>query len=96
MRLLCGLRQIDVAFSTGVSVSSLAAAEHGRRPLNYTEHALVLSFLNERWTLLEEEEEAILAATARAGIRLTHDSEEHKAKPQERLRLPSQIRLVWT
>lgn len=53
MRLLCGLRQIDVSFCTGVSVSALAEAEHGRKPLNQTERALVVSFLNARWQALQ-------------------------------------------
>ena len=56
MRLLCGLRQLDVSFCTGVSVSALAGAEQGRKPLNYTEHALVVSFLNARWQMLETAE----------------------------------------
>jgi len=54
MRLVCGLRQIDVSFCTGVSVSALAAAEQGRKPLNYTEHALVVGFLDDRWRMLQE------------------------------------------
>jgi len=69
MRLLCGLRQIDVSFCTGVSVSSLAAAEHGRKPLNYTEHALVVSFLKDRWQVLQEIEKPQNGRTeTRAGI----------------------------
>ena len=54
MRLLCGLRQIDVAFCTGVSVSALAAAEHGRKPLNRTEHGLVVAYLRTRWQFLQD------------------------------------------
>jgi transcriptional regulator with XRE-family HTH domain len=54
MRLVCGLRQLDVSFCTGVSVSALAAAEQGRKPLNYTEHALVVAFLDARWRMLQE------------------------------------------
>jgi predicted transcriptional regulator len=53
MRLLCGLRQIEVAVCTGVSVFALAEAEHGRRPLNDIEHSIVVSFLRDRWRLLE-------------------------------------------
>jgi hypothetical protein len=52
MRLLCGLRQLDVSFCTGVPVSALGAAEQGRKPLNNTELALVVSFLNRRWQTL--------------------------------------------
>ncbi len=54
--MLCGLRQLDVAFCTGVSVSSLATAERGGKPLRYTEEALVVSFLSARWQALQEVE----------------------------------------
>ena len=53
MRLLCGLRQIDVSFCTGVSVSALSAAEQGRKPLNYVEHGAVVAFLRKRWWALQ-------------------------------------------
>jgi hypothetical protein len=53
MRLLCGLRQIEVAFCTGVSVSALAAAESGRKPLTGIEQSIVVSFLKDHWQLLE-------------------------------------------
>jgi transcriptional regulator with XRE-family HTH domain len=65
MRLLCGLRQVDVAYCTGVSVSALAAAEHGRRPLNHVEHSLVVCFLNERWQILKRIEEGYQKAVVK-------------------------------
>jgi len=75
MRLLCGLRQVDVSFCTGVSVSALASAEQGRKPLNHTEHGLIVAYLNSRWKFLQELErqqpgarDGVLAvATSEAG-----------------------------
>jgi hypothetical protein len=66
MRLLCGLRQIDVSYCTGVSVSALAAAEHGQKPLNQLEHSLVVCFLNERWQILGRVEEDYQKAQVKA------------------------------
>lgn len=53
MRLLCGLRQVDLALCTGVSVSAIAAAEQGRKPLNCTQRGLVTAYLNARWEFLQ-------------------------------------------
>jgi hypothetical protein len=65
MRLLCGLRQIEVAVCTGVSVSALAAAEQGRRPLSDVERSIVVSFLEDRWRVLELAEKGYRNAKAR-------------------------------
>jgi transcriptional regulator with XRE-family HTH domain len=54
MRLVCELRQIDVAAGTGVSIAALSSAERGREALNHSEHAIVVSFLQRRWRALQE------------------------------------------
>jgi len=62
--LLCGLRQIDLWASTGISVHRIAGAERGQTELTEGERNLLLSFLRERWTSLEETECATDSATS--------------------------------
>lgn len=64
MRLLCGLRQIDLWASTGISLHRIACAERGQTELTDGERKLLLSFLRERWTSLEETERATTSATS--------------------------------
>lgn len=54
MRLLCGLRQFDVSAATGVSITVLSAAERGQKSLGHSEQALVVDFLNRRWSALQD------------------------------------------
>jgi hypothetical protein len=74
MRLLCGLRQIDVAYCAGVSVSALAAAERGQKPLSRVESSLVVWFLNERWQALKRVEENY--REAEPGSKTEHRAQE--------------------
>jgi hypothetical protein len=62
MRLLCGLRQIDVWASTGIPLYRIAGAERGRVQLSKSEQTLLEGFLRERWESLQEIEMAIGAA----------------------------------
>jgi hypothetical protein len=54
MRLLCGLRQIDVWGSTGIPLYRIAGAERGQLRLSEKEHKLLATFLHERWESLQE------------------------------------------
>jgi hypothetical protein len=56
MRLLCGLRQIDVWAGTGIPVGELSAAEQGRAQLAESEFALLVSYLHEKWKAIQESE----------------------------------------
>lgn len=54
MRLLCGLRQLDVWAGTGVPLYRLSLAERGALHLNESEEKLIRGFLRERWGALQE------------------------------------------
>ena len=56
IRLVCGLRQIDVWAATGIPVGKLSQAEQGRIPLSEPEQALLVSFLHKRWKAIREAE----------------------------------------
>ncbi len=56
MRLICGLRQIDVWAGTGIPVSKLSAAEQGRIQLTAPEKALLVSYLTEKWKAIQDSE----------------------------------------
>jgi transcriptional regulator with XRE-family HTH domain len=55
IRNFLGLRQIDVAMNTGISVCKLSSAENRRVKLNPTEQRALESFLTMRLRLLDEE-----------------------------------------
>ncbi len=56
MRLLCGLRQLDVWAATGIPVNKLSRAERGRVRLSESERRLLIGFLRERWEALPDVE----------------------------------------
>jgi hypothetical protein len=58
MRLLCGLRQIDLFVSTGVPTYRICGAETGRLRLSESEERALRNFLVERWRSIEELESA--------------------------------------
>ncbi len=49
MRLLCGLRQIDLWAATGIPIQRLSLAERGLLELTEGERRLLVSFLRDRW-----------------------------------------------
>lgn len=49
MRLLCGLRQMDLSVATGVPVGKISAAETGRFSLSSLEEKALRGFLVARW-----------------------------------------------
>ena len=53
------LRQLDVSFATGISVSRLSAAENGRRPLNGTERRVLEEFYRARLQMLADRKDHI-------------------------------------
>lgn len=59
MRLLCGLRQIDVWASTGVPLFRIAGAERGQFELSDGEQTLLVDFLRERWASLQALEHGV-------------------------------------
>jgi len=59
MRLLCGLRQIDLWASTGIPLHRIAGAERGQFELSDVEHKLLVDFLRERWASLHELEQGV-------------------------------------
>lgn len=54
MRLLCGLRQLDVWAGTGVPVYRISLAERGGLRLTESEEKLIVAYLRERWTALRQ------------------------------------------
>ncbi len=54
MRLLCGLRQFDVAVGTGVALRRISGAETGRLQLTKHERQLIENFLRRRWAWLQQ------------------------------------------
>jgi hypothetical protein len=65
MRLLCGLRQIDVWAGTGISLGRLSQAETGRISLTDSEMAGLVSFLRKQWELCQQAEKEIFDTAAR-------------------------------
>jgi hypothetical protein len=53
MRLLCGLRQIDVWANTGVPLYRISLAERGAVQLSESEEKLIRMFLREKWATLQ-------------------------------------------
>lgn len=53
MRLLCGLRQIDVWAGTGIPLYRISLAERGGIQLTDCEERLLRIFLQERWATIE-------------------------------------------
>jgi len=49
MRLLCGLRQIDVSVGTGIPLNALSLVERGLGRLNHSQSVLLTQFLRESW-----------------------------------------------
>jgi hypothetical protein len=58
MRLLCGLRQIDLWAATGIPLHRVAAAERGQVQLTDGEQKVLVGFLRERWDSLRDAEQA--------------------------------------
>jgi transcriptional regulator with XRE-family HTH domain len=56
LRNFIGLRQIDVAFATGISVARLSKAENGRLRLNPTEIRVLKEFLAARTRMVADAE----------------------------------------
>ena len=67
MRLLCGLRQLDVWAGTGIPVYRISLAERGAIQLNESETKLAYRFLRERWAALQAAERQGAALTVHAG-----------------------------
>jgi hypothetical protein len=61
MRLLCGLRQIDLWASTGISLHRIAGSERGQIQLTDGEQKVLVGFLRERWDSLQDAEQAVPA-----------------------------------
>lgn len=53
MRLLCGLRQIDVWAGTGIPLYRISLAEREGIQLTECEERLLRTFLQERWAAIE-------------------------------------------
>lgn len=53
MRLLCGLRQIDLSMGTGITLHKISGAEQGRTCLSATEENVLRNFLSARWRSIE-------------------------------------------
>lgn len=53
MRLICGLRQLDVYVATGITPSRISLAERGSIALSQSEEWALRSFLNTRWSDLQ-------------------------------------------
>jgi predicted transcriptional regulator len=68
MRLLCGLRQMDLSGATGVSTYKISAAETGRLSLSELEERALRGFLVERWESIVELE----AQSGRHAVELVH------------------------
>lgn len=83
MRLLCGLRQLDVWAGTGVPLYRLSLAERGALQLNESEEKLVRRFLRERWATLEEIERAGQSHNLRSA--LAHAVSETSAVARQEL-----------
>ena len=58
MRLLCGLRQLDVWAGTGVPLYKISLAERAALHLTESEERLIRGFLRERWASLQQIEGA--------------------------------------
>jgi len=56
MRLLCGLRQIDVWAGTGIPVGKISLAEQARVRLSEPEEKLLVSFLRRKWDAIQAAE----------------------------------------
>lgn len=56
MRLVCGLRQIDVWAATGIPVNRLSLAERGCIRLSESEEKLLVRYFIERWRALRQNE----------------------------------------
>lgn len=54
MRLLCGLRQLDLSVATGVPTYKISGAETGRFQLSEFEERALRAFLVERWGSIQE------------------------------------------
>lgn len=59
MRLVCGLRQIDVWAGTGITPARLSKAENGKIELEVPERAALESYLRKRWAIRQESEDVI-------------------------------------
>jgi hypothetical protein len=67
MRVLCGLRQIDVWAGTGIPLYRLSLAERRGVRLSEPEEKLLRRFLSERWAALqalERQDRASLGASS--------------------------------
>jgi hypothetical protein len=68
MRLLCGLRQLDVWAGTGVPVYKLSLAERRTIRLTEPEEKLVRRFLCERWAALQAFEREELSSLGASNV----------------------------
>jgi hypothetical protein len=59
MRLVCGLRQIDVWSGTGIIPGRLSKAENGQIRLDETEMVALVNFLQQQWSIRRESERAV-------------------------------------
>lgn len=54
MRLLCGLRQIDLSLATGIALYKISNAETGRLRLSQSEADILRDFLFGRWSSIQK------------------------------------------
>ena len=59
MRLVCGLRQLDVWAGTGITPARLSAAENGRVQLEDSEMIALEKYLQQRWQSQQRSENAL-------------------------------------
>jgi hypothetical protein len=53
MRLLCGLRQIDLSTATGIALYKISSAETGRLQLSVPDSDVLRDFLLGRWRSIQ-------------------------------------------
>jgi hypothetical protein len=53
MRLLCGLRQIDLSMATGIALYKISSAETGRLRLSEPDAEVLRDFLFGRWRSIQ-------------------------------------------
>jgi hypothetical protein len=53
MRLLCGLRQIDLTMATGIALYKISGAEIGRLRLSEPDEEVLRDFLVGRWSSIQ-------------------------------------------
>jgi transcriptional regulator with XRE-family HTH domain len=53
MRLICGLRQIDLAIATGIALYKISSAETGRSHLSKSDADALSNFLHARWRSIQ-------------------------------------------